>query len=288
MLTRDLIPQPHIWQLVLEIGTDTLGVVAFSPFEDHALIHSEIPLDPQAASPLTALENAVYDNPMLLLDFKHVTVVYDTLRFMAVDRPEPEADDMALFRQAYPELPDEASEILTSEVPAASASIVYDIPTALLGFLRRTFVGMSLTLPVAAQAQWMAMKYPGRRSGKTLVNVRPRRVDLVILGDAAPLAMVSHEIREATDAAYYVMATRQLHQVGESEEILIAGTPELRSATSELLRRYVRYVMPAIFPSVMFRAGKASLSAPLEMILAPIAYGSASDARPATRSEQTN
>ena len=92
MLTRDLIPQPHIWQLVLEIGTDTLGVVAFSPFEDHALIHSEIPLDPQAASPLTALENAVYDNPMLLLDFKHITVVYDTLRFMAVDRPEPEAE----------------------------------------------------------------------------------------------------------------------------------------------------------------------------------------------------
>ena len=90
------------------------------------------------------------------------------------------------------------------------------------------------------------------------------------------------------DAVYYILASREALRLPDTDEILIAGDRMLRAEITPVLRRYVRYVMPAIFPSVMFRAGKASLSAPLEMILAPIAYGSASDARPATRSEQTN
>ena len=63
---------------MLEVSTPALSAVAFSPTESHTLIHEEIPLDCTARPHLEALEDAVYNNPMLLLDFKSVQVIYDT------------------------------------------------------------------------------------------------------------------------------------------------------------------------------------------------------------------
>jgi hypothetical protein len=54
------------------------------------------------------------------------------------------------------------------------------------------------------------------------------------------------------------------------DEIILAGDPASRAALSPLLRRYVRYVMPAIFPSTMFRAGRAALRTPFELVVAPL------------------
>jgi hypothetical protein len=72
------------------------------------------------------------------------------------------------------------------------------------------------------------------------------------------------------DALYFILSTRQQLLMRDSDEVVVAGDRVARAALTPLLRRYVRYVMPAIYPSVMFRAGKASLSAPLEMVLAPL------------------
>ena len=56
------------------------------------------------------------------------------------------------------------------------------------------------------------------------------------------------------------------------KELFIAGERELRAQTSALLRRYVRFVMPVIFPSSMFRAGRAAFDAPFEAIVAPLMH----------------
>ena len=67
MLGKDLIDRPQMWQLVLEAGASSLSVVAFSPYENHALINETISLVSSAPSALRALEDAVYENPMLLV-----------------------------------------------------------------------------------------------------------------------------------------------------------------------------------------------------------------------------
>ena len=72
------------------------------------------------------------------------------------------------------------------------------------------------------------------------------------------------------DAVYYILASRENLRLPDTDEIMISGDRTTRAAITPVLRRYVRYVMPAIFPSVMFRAGRASLSAPFELIVAPL------------------
>jgi hypothetical protein len=51
---------------------------------------------------------------------------------------------------------------------------------------------------------------------------------------------------------------------------LVCGDVALREQIMPELRRFVNYVMPVIFPSTMFRAGKEALNAPFELILLPL------------------
>jgi hypothetical protein len=44
----------------------------------------------------------------------------------------------------------------------------------------------------------------------------------------------------------------------------------LREAIMPELRRYINYVMPVIFPSAMFRAGREAMNAPFELIVLPL------------------
>ncbi|MDE5625763.1 MAG: hypothetical protein K2I61_05525, partial [Muribaculaceae bacterium] len=74
MLDKEMIKEPRMWQLVMEPTSDTLSVMAFSPIEHHTLIAEEIPLN-SSATPLKAFQEAVYDNPLLLSDFRRVTIL---------------------------------------------------------------------------------------------------------------------------------------------------------------------------------------------------------------------
>lgn len=269
MLGKDLIEHPRMWQLILEVSTSRLSVVAFSAYEDHALIFESIPLDAASPIPLRALEDAVYDNPMLLLDFKRVTVIHDTTRFIPIPGDGTKSAE-GLLRRIFPEDNDYPREIITNPLPSLDIAIPFEIPADIAGFIRRTFHNALIIHPLTPLATYFQAKHPNRRKGKTLVNLNGNRLDIVTLGDTAPLHINSCRFREPMDAIYHILASREKLTLPDTEEIMIAGDRATRAAITPILRRYVRYVMPAIFPSAMFRAGKASLSAPFEMILAPL------------------
>jgi len=273
MLGKDMIEMPSQWQLVLEASASELSVVAFSGYEEHALISHTIQLDSSAPTPLRALEDAVYDNPMLLLDFRRTIIIFDTPQFMPL--PLAAADDAdvaeALFRKAFPAGTSATDTVIRmNRLDDLNAVIAFEIPDDTLGFLQRTFQNAPIIHPLAPVASYFRAKHPTRRTGKTLVNLRRNRMDMIILGENAPLVMNSFRIAEPMDAVYYILSARAAAGLRDTDEIMIAGDRIIRSSVTPVLRRYVRYVMPAIFPSVMFRAGRASLSAPFEMIVAPL------------------
>ena len=268
MLGKDLIDRPQMWQLVLEAGASSLSVVAFSPYENHALIHETISLDASAPSALRALEDAVYENPMLLLDFRRVMVYYDAPRMAALPGMAASSAGVCLQRMFPPS--DVRTEVLVDNIPGMDACVAFEIPSDIPGFLRRTFHNASIGHPLVPVASYFGMKHSARPSGKTLVNITGNRLDVVTLGSGAPLVLNSFRFVEPMDAVYYILASRSTLGLRDTDEIMIAGDRDVRAAIAPVLRRYVRYVMPAIFPSVMFRAGKASLAAPFEMVVAPL------------------
>lgn len=277
-----MIREPQLWQLVLEAGASGLHVMAYTPLEEFSLISRWLPYDPAAASPLRALEDAVYENPLLTQPFSRVTVLWQTPRFAVlpdfVTEPEQQA---ALLRAAV--LPDEgagtagdtapgseAAEVVCDDLGPLCSRLAFEVDAQSLGFLRRTFANPAIHHPLTPSALYFAGKHPQRPRGKMLVNLRPGHTDIVVLGDHAPLLLNSYAVREPLDTCYFVLNARETLRLRDTDEIIIAGENALRMSVSAVLRRYVRYVLPAIFPTTMFRAGRNALSTPFEIIVAPL------------------
>lgn len=246
-----------MWQLVIEPTATSLCVMAFSPIEHHMLISEELPL--------VKLEETIYDNPLLLMDFKRTTCLIPAERFAVIpdilDGPLAELTFRTLFPYST------CRELLTDDLPGMKAKIVYEIPGDTLSFLRRTFNNPHICHTLTPLARYFHAKYPTRPRGKMMVNLRGDRCDIVVLGNDAPLLLNSYPIGAPMDAVYHIMAAREKLQLPTNQEIIVAGNNEQRAAVSPELRRFVRYVMPAIFPSTMFRAGRASLRTPFEMVV---------------------
>lgn len=270
-LDKDMIREPQMWQLVMEIDSTALHVMAFSMIENHSLISADLPLD-KGQTPLKAFQEAVYENPLLLADVSRVTILLPSRRFMLMpDMLLDSGESLDAFRRAFPAGSAESrEEILVEEMPGMNCGMLTAIPADMLGFMRRTFNNPRISHPLTPLALYFKAKHPTRPRGKMLVNLRADRCDVVILGEAAPLVLNSFPIHDPMDAVYYIMACREGIGLRPTDEIILAGEPVMRQRVSPVLRRFVRYVMPAIFPSVMFRAGKASLRTPFEMVVAPL------------------
>jgi hypothetical protein len=268
-LDKDMIKEPQMWQLVLELGPDALSVMVFSPIEHHSLISVDIPLN-RDISIFKAFQEVVYDNPLLLSDFKRVTILLPEQRFMLVpDMLTDAAMVNRTFRAAFAK-PEVNTELLVEELPALKARMLMELPSELLGFMRRTFNNPHVSHSLTPLALYFKGKHHNRARGKMMVNLRGERCDVIILGDEAPLVINSYVVRDPMDSLYYIMACREGLGLNQMDEIILAGDPASRAALSPLLRRYVRYVMPAIFPSTMFRAGRAALRTPFELVVAPL------------------
>lgn len=267
-LNKDMITEPRRWRLILEPTPDALDVMAYSPADHHAMIADRLPLSGDA-DPLKALQDAIYDNPLLLNDFHSVSILLPQERFLLLPDlldDTDSADDA--FRHAFPRIPSDApAELILTELPGMRARIALEVPRNTLGFLRRTFNNPRILHPLTPLAIWFRSRHSGPTAGKMIANLRGRRVDIVILGSTAPLLINSFPIHHPMDAVYYIMACRESLGVRPTDELILAGDPADRTAVMGELRRFIRYVLPAIIPTEMFRAGRAALRAPFEMVL---------------------
>ncbi len=268
------IHQPQMWQLIMEAGLDKLAALAFSTAAGQPIRFSEWEL-PYAlpGEEIHSLENTIYDHPELLNDFGKVTLYYDTLRMVPIPDTDNETDATEIFRGLYPPC-SRPGKILLSRIPEMGVALCFEIPADTDNFLRRTFPCITIDHPLAPLCRYFRAKHPVRRRGKTLVNMRGKRLDIITLGEHTPLAVSSHFIADPMDAIYYILASRQGLELRDTDEIIIAGDRTLRAAVTPVLRRYVRFVMPALFPSVMYRAGKESLASPFELVISPLVNSS--------------
>lgn len=97
-------------------------------------------------------------------------------------------------------------------------------------------------------------------------------MDIIAYDSAGKLTMsTSKEWETETDARYYIIATaRTAGFDAETDELLLCGDSSLRHAVTSALSRYVRHVMPLIFPSAALRAGKEAFKAPFPLIILPL------------------
>lgn len=262
-------PQPHIphpeqWRLALAIDRGRLDYALHHPHVDHSLMTGSVPLTSKGM--LTAVEDAVYDTPLLLSDYHDTRVLVRAPHFVVLPGQVSLGDAAPLLAVAYPD--DDDDEAAVSPLPANGVTIAYRLPRGLSAFARRTFASVTLLHHLAPLCE----HYLGLNAGSTIarmfVNLHGTVMDLVVYRAGTLVCANSYPYRSLSDAAYFALSVWRHYGLDqERDELHLGGDGKARQGLAPLLRRYVKYVMPAIVPAAAMRLGSAASATPLELIL---------------------
>lgn len=266
-LTKDLVAQPRLWRLAMRVGEQAVDVAINTPLEDHALIYRHFDLEPGMA-PLAAFEDLIYDNPLLLADFDKIDVLIDTPRFTLAPSEIHSDDVRADIMQAI--WPDPTLTTLTHDLPTGE-TLLMAADSGLVSFVRRTFLDARILHPIGVLTTYFSIRSRQGNASKLYCRLRPGAVDMVGLAQGRLVAATSAEAPTPEDMAYFILATAQTFGLSlDADELCLYGQTELREQVTTMLRPMARYVMPIIFPSEIFKAGKDALQAPFELMILPL------------------
>ncbi len=274
LIDKELIGEPRLYDLAIKVEPETLHVLLYRHGEPQSIVYRAVPLDAPGLSHERRLEETIYNNPLLLADFRQVTVVVDTTRYTVL--PDSATGD-PLFAETLVDtmLPDTGeelrTEILFSPMSPTGSTIAAKLPSQLLAFLRRTFNNPAIYAPVTPLSRYFYESSRIGHSGKIYVNISQGSLQLLAFtGNRLELAN-TFAFRESADAIYYIMSVRKMlvDRDGDDRELLISGDDTLRDEITSVLREYVGYVMPAVYPATLVHAPKDALKAPFDLIIIP-------------------
>lgn len=272
MLDKDLITQPHLWTMGLLIGRKSIGAMFVPPVDADDIIYRSIPLDPAAKTPLRAIEDAIYDNPLLLNSYRHVSATVDTDSFIIL--PDGLGDDGAAYAPRAIRLAaglDDANGEPASVVTTAAAtdtSLHMELPVDLAGFLRRTFFNVNLTHPLAPIARWLSKRPDAEPC--MVAALRDDRLDIVAMNGPRLLLANTFTVDGSADAAYRVLLVRSTLPLPPSAPMYVAGESEARAHLTETISAATsRWSAPVAMPLPprVWRSGQSVASIPLTLLL---------------------
>lgn len=270
-LEKDMIDDARLWRMALRIDRKSLSVAVTSTVQDNSLIYRTITLDESAQSWQTAIEDAVYANPLLLSDFSRTDIALDTELFTVVPSEITDSDlQRGITDKLFPEPVTDGERTtvtLADPIPGTGATLLAVMPAGVENFLRRTFFNAHLHHCVSVLTRYFHTRGQMGNSGKLFVHLHSGSVTLVAFNHES-LAMANRlKSENNVDSIYYIMAARQeLAGTNDTDDqILVSGDATLRDSIVPTLREYVPYVMPLFFPASLLKAGHEAINAPLEL-----------------------
>ena len=259
------IQRPELWTLQLALHPRVMRYMLFNSGQDNSLIAGEIPLDSSQESYVKAVENAVYDNSVLLDDYGRVRLLADTEHFLLLP-PDVDDDQDAdeLLRAQYPEL---EGDTALCRLNACRVGLAFELPPQVLGFLQRTFNMAPIVHHLQPLCDYYARFCQRSSVRRMFLNLHDERMDMVVFDrDSLQLAN-TFAVRSASDAAFMALhAWQSLGMDVHTDELQLTGDKAVRDQVSAELRRYVSYVMPAIFPAAAMRLSHDAMRAPFNLI----------------------
>ena len=230
-LDKGLISQPELWSLVMQLSDRRLTAALLPPVDGEQMILSHIPLPvATAGSYAKAVEEAVYDNPLLLSDFSRIGLLTSSPRVALIPAC---LDDKAAEKAFEATFGSEACASLR-EPTWREAVVASDDDEQLLAFFRRTFFNITIRPTLAAMIECY-------RADGLWVSCEDAVIRLVYNLDGNLMAANSFDISAPEDAAYYVAALRRvvgadrgtvyLRRAGASREWCAAMADMLRGAS---------------------------------------------------------
>ncbi|MDE6370500.1 MAG: DUF3822 family protein [Duncaniella sp.] len=267
-LDRDLIENTALYDMLVRIGDESVDVVVYSAMSDGSLTYRSYAVAEKMGL-VRALEEVVYDNPLMLREFRRVYMLIDTPRYAMMPAGLDEAAIATAYTAMYPDVSRNA--VRHALTGTRNAVVAYSAEPELEGFIGRTFTGATLLPHMAPLVRYLASKAGRGNTRRMICNLRRNSMDVVVLDGSNLLQGNTFRFRNEADAVYYILASRVANGLDPlADELLLAGDTGVRDRITPLLRTYVARVMPAIFPPQMFSAGKDAMQAPFDLIVTPL------------------
>lgn len=270
-LDKELISQPELWRLVLMVGSGRLYVALYPPVAREEIMWRQFAFDAAAPSPLKALEDIIYDNPLLLCDFRCVDCILDTPGCLFVPADTP-SDDYELLLSAV--RPDAASAEILAQPAGPDAVMLQPLDPDITAFLKRTFYNITFRSRLPLLVNYFSAPQRELTERRAIALIDGQRLTLLAFDGRKMLAANDFTFSTPADAAYYVMASIQrLHFDPADSGFTLAIYGQSMTAEGTLastLRPYVANIRAVPFPSLRYRASKSTLQAPFPLLIAPI------------------
>lgn len=258
------IQQPELWNLLLSIHRKHIDLALYNQAENNSLISATIPLNED--DNLKTVENAVYDNPVLLSEFKQTRVLINAPHFILIP-PQLDQQHQPLLKTSFP---DENLEPAICNLPNCNLSIAYNTTVGLIPFLQRTFNNPPIAhrlMPLCEQLVTLN-NYPTPR---LYINLHGAQMDIIAFQDGKPLMANTFNIRNNADATFLALhAAECLKLEPKQHEIQLFGERTIQQEITSQLRTYFRYVTPAPYPAQALKISQHANKVPLDLILLAI------------------
>lgn len=273
-LDKDSIQQTELWKLALTIAADHIDVALYPPLAREEILWRSFAFDPAAASPLKAVEDIIYDNPLLLSDFKRVDCIISNVPAIPIPleaSPEIAADIYAKATDNA-HTPDFDNNIELYDAGVDNAHIALVQNREIRAFLLRTFYNARFDSALASLCRYFAKKADAPKGPAIYVPINGKRLTVIALDNNRLLMANEFSFEKDIDAVYYILASaRQLGLDFESTPVFVSpGMPDNPENLATLLTPYMPLTAPIPFPTLRYRASKATLQAPLSLLIRPL------------------
>lgn len=261
------IQHPEEWRLSLRIDEKCVSFTAHSDVERDSLLFRKVELDCGADEFLRPLENCIYDNPFFLLDFKQVRVALHSMRYIIV--PDDIAADTELAERAFVTMYGAISgNLIIDQLKGCGAAIVFEAESGVLPFLNRTFNNPPVRHHLSAICEYFAKKCDATDADRQYVYLHDNRADVVMFKNGRFAFANSFECHSAADTVFFALDAWNEYELDAlNDELQIAGDKAAREEVVPMLKKYVTYVMPVIFPAAAMKMGQDAMKAPFDLIL---------------------
>lgn len=259
-LTRDRIADTTLWRLILRIDPRRLSALLTGPesVQRPVIFHTEELADDS----LKALENAIYDNQLLLSDFKRIDIIFSSPLLLTA----PDGTDSLHEAMAAAMLPDYAAPRTILSESFGAGSVVYAPDSATVNFASRTFAAARLHHALAVNATYLTHRNRDKGLPGTTYALceAPGEMTLVGFDAAGSLRYINRPSpREAADYAYYCLAGP-----GTGSSTMVGGEPELRNEVCDILRRMQpgAKILPLTLPEELLHLRRMAPGATFDML----------------------
>ena len=209
----------------------------------------------------------MYDHSVLLDDYGKVAIVVNAPHFVIL--PTDIASNYDLAHDNYTTVfPDDDCETTTCLLPQCNIGIAFGMPGDLQGFLMRTFNNAPIYHHLFPLCEHFKRLNTGTGISRMFINMHDTYMDMVIYSHGEVILANTFYVRNTADATFLALHTWKSFQLNAtSDEIQLTGERQQRDQLAAELRKYVKFVMPAIYPAAALRLSDDVASAPLDLIL---------------------